>query len=88
MIVGPLSQGGDQTELVERRRPQSVDQTADLADVPLGLVGEPTHEVCCAVGVGADQLEREVEIHRHAGQRRAEPVVEVAADPATLLLTS
>ena len=66
------------------RSPSTRRRTSPMS--ALGLVGELADQVGGAVRVGADQLVGEVEVHRHAGQRRAEPVVEVPPDPAALLL--
>ena len=50
------------------------------------LVGELADQLGGAVGVVGDEVAGGLEPHRQRGQRRAEPVVEVAADPTTLLL--
>ena len=86
VLVGSLAQCGDEAELVECRRPQPVDEPAHLGDLLAGLLGELTDQVLGLGRVVGDQVAGRLEPHRQRGQRRSEPVVQVAAHPAALLL--
>ena len=86
MLVGPLAERGHETELVECRWSQSVDQPAYLGDLVPCLLGQLPDEVGRLGRVLGDQVAGGVEPHRHRGQRRPEPVVQVATHAAPLLL--
>ena len=86
VLGGPLPQRRDQSELVERGGAQAVDQAAYLGDLVAGEVGEPADHLGRLGRIGGDQVLGGLQPHGHRGQRRAEAVVEVAAQPAALLL--
>jgi len=84
--AGPLAQGRDQPQVVEHRRPQRVDEPADVdhrrPDVAVQLVEQGIGRR----GVGGHELAGGVQGQRLAGQLRAQPIVQVAPEPAPLLL--
>ena len=83
---GVVTQGRGEPELVQRRRPQLVDEAAQVGHGVLCLAfgfGEQ------AVGVGGgsrDRAARPVDLHGQRGELRPQPIVEVAAQPAALFL--
>ena len=79
-------QGGHQAELVQGGRPQVVDEPADVGEGGLHLGLEFGERRGRGSGSVRQGVAGRVEAERDAGQRRAEPVVQVTADPAPLLL--
>ncbi len=82
----PLAQRRHQPELVEGRRPHVVDQPTDLAHRGHGVRAEAAEQLVGRLGLLPQGVARRVRGERDAGQRRSQPVVEVATQPATLLL--
>ena len=76
----------DETELVQRRRPQVLHQPADVGDAGLHLLLQGRGQPDGVLRPRAGQPAHRVEAERHPGERRSEAVVQVAADPAALLL--
>ena len=77
------AQRGGETEVLEHRRSQPAHDPPDVGDRRLGLLARALHELVAAWAAGVvGRLERE----RDAGQRGAEAVVQLATQPAALLL--
>ena len=81
-----LADRADEPELVERRRAQLVDEPADVADGVLRGVAQPGQHRLDGARVAPQHVRGGVELHDHAGERRPKPVVQVAPQPAALLL--
>ena len=77
---------GEQAQLVERRRAEVLHDAAYLAHAAQRLVLQVREQRVGGARVGAQHVARGVHPQRHAGQRRAEAVVQVAAQPPTFLL--
>ena len=86
VLVGLLAQRGDEPELVERGRPQAVDQPADLADVGLGLVGELTERAARASGSRRTRSRATSSRISVAASDGPQTVVQVATQAPALLL--
>ena len=81
-----LLQRGHQAELVQGRRPQVVDEPADVGEGGLYLGLEFGQRRRRGFGIGRQGVAGRVQAERDPGQGRAEPVVQVTADAAPLLL--
>ena len=84
--LGQPLQRADQAELVQRRRPQPVDQPADVGDRRAQLAAQLAGQRLGRRRVAGDQAAQHAGLHGQPGQLRAEPVVQVAAQPPPLLL--
>jgi hypothetical protein len=84
---GLLLDGPQQTELVERGRAQIVHQPADVGEDPGQVVRRPGELLVGALGIGPGQVAGCLDPQRHRTEARAEPVVQVAPQPAALVLT-
>ena len=76
---------GCQPELVERWRPQPVNEPADVSDHRLDLLGGGDEQFVGALKIGAAEVADGLEGEREPGKRRAEAVVQVATDAPALL---
>ena len=86
LLRGEAPDRGGETELVERRWAQPVDQPADVSDHRLHLRGRRDQQRIGSPEIRRRQIPNGLERERQPGERRAEAVVEVAADPPPLLL--
>ncbi len=85
-LLHPLPQRLDEAELVEHRGPELVDHAADAVDGSACFdLGTP-HQLVGPLGVGVAQVDRGIGRERQPGQPRAESVVQLAPEPASLLL--
>ena len=86
--------GGDragQAEIIQRRRPQAIDDAAQIRDgLRGGVLGPAEQRAEIACGAGAVGMTgagpRGVEVQPDAGQERTEPVVQIAAQPTAFFL--
>ena len=85
-VLDALAQRADQAEVVERGRAQVLDEPPDVRDGRADLPAERAEQFTGALGVGGEQVGGGVGDERDAGERGAEAVVEVAAQPAAFLL--
>ena len=81
----------DQAELIECGRTQVADDPLDLDDRGVDLVRQPLEEAERATSasttcVPLELADRGAQPERDAGERRPEPVVQVAPEPSSLLL--
>ena len=83
---GMLAQRTHQAELVEGRRAQLVDQAPDVGDRVLHLGAQIDEQLFGVLGIVGDGAAGSVQTQDGGGQRRAEPVVQVATDPTAFLL--
>ena len=81
-----LAHRAGQAELVQRGRAQGVDDPAHVGHGPLDARGHAVQERVRGLGVAGQHAPRGVDGQDGAGERGAEPVVEVAPQPAALLL--
>jgi len=79
-----LAQRSDQAELIEGGWPETVDDTADIGHRPLRLRLELAQQFL-QLGLARDRARAVSRPRVKAGQRGAEPVVQVAAQPPPLL---
>src|SRR6478609_5927796 len=79
-----LLEGGTETELVEHRRQQAVRHGPHVGDPLVELVLERREQLRGRGRVGLEEVARATQPQPQAGQRRAEPVVDLTADDATL----
>ena len=87
-LLGPLPQGADQSELVQRGWPEVVDHPAHVGQGGSGVAPQGGQEFRGPIGV-ADQVGGRICGERDAGQGRPEAVMQVTAEtPAFLLLGS
>ena len=75
-----------EAELVERRRPEPVDQPPDVRKRDPDLVAEQVQLPSCRGGIVVDHRGRGVGPHPDRGERRTQAVVQVPPEPAALLL--
>ena len=83
---GLLAEGAEEAELVQRRRPQLVDEAADVRDHVLRLVPEAYELLVDGGGVAFDEGGGRVQLERDSGERRAEAVVEVTPETPPFFL--
>ena len=83
---GVLAQGADQAQTVQCGRSQVVDEAAHVVDGGGGLGAQLGKDRHGPLRLGRRQPPGGVDLEYHPGQRRAEAVVQVAAQPAALLL--
>ena len=84
--LGLLAECGDETQLVEGRGSQVVHEPTDVVDRFDRLPLEVREQVLRPVGITVDKAGRDVQSEPHAGQGRTEPVMQVPAEAAALLL--
>ena len=84
--LGLLLQGGAQSQVVQGRRSQVVHEPSYVVQGVAHLRPGQPDQVARGVRVGTDRVAGRVQPHRHPAERGSEPVVQVAADPATVLL--
>jgi hypothetical protein len=72
---GLLAQRADQPQVVQRRRPQAVDEPADLRDRTSLLRLHVGEQRLGGGGVGPHETAGDVDLQRQAGERRTEAVV-------------
>ncbi len=84
-MVGALPQRADQAELVQRRWSQIVDKTTYVGNRGARVGAQGGEELVRSGRIDRDKVGGRVGGERDAGQRRAEAVVEVAAEPAAFL---
>ncbi len=84
--LGLLLQCRLEAEVVERRRAQVVDQAPYVVQRLAHLGAGQPDQLARPLGVRLDRVAGRVEPHRHAPERRPEPVVQVAADPPPVVL--
>jgi hypothetical protein len=87
VVIGVGSQRPEKPEGVERRRPERVDEAANVRDGGLGAIHDVGEQLPGAFGVGGDEVSRGFGHHRQAGELRPEAIVQVAPEAAALLLT-
>lgn len=75
-----------QTELVERRRAQPLDEPSDVVQSRLHLVARRGQQRCRRVRSSVQEVAGGLDPKRDAGQRRSEAVVEVTPQPAPFIL--
>ena len=80
------SQGREQAEVVEGRRPQPVHQAAYVGQRVGDVLARLRDQAARGLRVAVERVAGRVEPHRDAAEHRAEPVVQVAPDPAPVLL--
>ena len=83
-----LAERTHQAELVEGWRTQLVDEATDVGDRVLHLGAQLDQQPLGPLRVVGDGAARRVQAQDRGGQRRTQPVVEVATDPAAFLLPS
>ena len=81
-----LAQRAAQAELVQRGRAQAVDDPAHVGDRALDAAAARSSSASAASGSLASTRRAASIVEHGAGERRAEPVVQVAAQAAALLL--
>ena len=85
--LGLLPQRADQSELVESRRAQVVDEPADIRHGALDAETCVLQQASGRLGIALEEVLRGLYLERCPRERRPEPVVEVSAQSPALLLT-
>ena len=85
-LLGPLPQGADQAELVQRGRPQVVDDPADVGEGRAGVAPQGGQQFGRPGGIVPTRLAAASAVKAIPVRVGPEPVVQFAAEPAAFLL--
>jgi hypothetical protein len=88
VVIGVRPERPEEAEGVERRRPERVDEVANVRDGGLGALDEVGQQLLCTFGMGGNEVPCGLCGHRQAGELWPEPVVQVAPEAPPLLLAS
>src|SRR5690606_12693599 len=86
LALGEVDEGGGQAQLLERRGEEPAGQAPHLLDASVELDGEPVEQRGGGGRVALDRVAGRLEAQPDAGERWAQPVVELAPQRATLLV--
>lgn len=87
-LFGALAQCADEAQLVQGWRAQVVDQPAHIVDGRRGTGAQLPQHLGRTVRVGVHEVAGGLGLEAQPGEQRAQPVVQVAAQPAALFLAS